>query len=124
MTDYTNDRWTVNGLIVTHKDFPGMNWDLALGDNAEGHASQPPNRSWTHAARAWLAAQPKPAPKVGMRIEATLKNGTVVRGGVAATNTYEGWTSITFAALGSVYLRHDGSVIDYDDLTSWHEVTA
>ena len=62
MSDYTNDRWHVDGLTVTHEDFPGMKWDLALMDNAEGHASQPPNSAWTHAARAWLAAQPKPVP--------------------------------------------------------------
>ena len=124
MSDYTNDRWHVDGPTVTHEDLPGMRFEFGWNPSAERNAKSDPVSIWTHAARAWLAAQPKPAPKVGMRIEATLKNGTVVRGGVAATNTYEGWTSITFAALGSVYLRHDGSVIDYDDLTSWHEVTA
>ena len=124
MTDYTNDRWHVGGLIVTHKDFPGMNWDLALGDNAEGHASQPPNRSWTHAARAWLAAQPKPALKVGMRIEATLGNGTVVSGEVTSVLDCTDWTMVEIGAGVNCYANVKAGYEAASDITKWHEVTS
>jgi len=124
MTDYTNDRWHVDGTTVAHEDFPGMKWDLALKDNADGHASQPPNSSWTHAARAWLAAQPKPTIKVGMRIEATLRGGVVVTGEVARVIECGDWTMVDIGTGVTCYtdVKHDAG--DAVDITDWHEVTA
>ena len=124
MTDYTNDRWHVDGLIVTHDDFPGMKWDLALKDNAEGHASQPPNSSWTHAARAWLAAQPKPVPEVGMRIEATLRGGAVVTGEVTGVTECGDWTMVYIGPGVTCYANVKPQYEGDDEITAWREVTS
>ena len=124
MTDYTNDRWHVDGLVVTHEDFPGMNWDLALGDSAEGHASQPPNRSWTHAARAWLAAQPKPTIKVGMQIEATLRGGAVVTGEVTSVIECVNLTVVRIGPGVTCYAAVKPEYEGDDEITDWHEVTS
>jgi len=124
MTDYTNERWHVDGLTVTHDDMPGMKWDLALKDNADGHASQPPNSSWTHAARAWLAAQPKPMPKVGMRIEATLRGGAVVTGEVARALECDDWTMVKIGPGVNCYVDVKAGPEDASDVTAWHEVTS
>ena len=121
--DYTNPRWHVDGLTVTHEDMPGMKWNLALKDNAEGHASQPPNSSWTHAARAWLAAQPKPVPEVGMRIEATLRGGAVVTGVVDSVSQL---ATCSVVVLGGArfFLETDPESVYQLDILSWHEVTS
>ena len=124
MTDYTNDRWHVAGTTVTHDDFPGMKWDLAFKNNAEAHASSTPNRAWTHAARAWLAAQPKPTIKVGMRIEATLRGGAVVIGEVTAVSDCGDWTVVRIGSSITCYIDVEHKYEGAGDITDWREVTA
>jgi len=121
--DYTNDRWHVDGLTVTHEDMPGMAWNLALKDNANVDASRPPNSAWTHASRAWLAAQPKPTIKVGMRIEATLRGGAVVTGEVTSVIECVNLTMVHIGPGVTCYAdvtRHEAA----SDITKWHEATS
>ena len=119
--DYTNPRWNVDGLTVTHNDFPGMKWNLALKDNAKGHASQPPNSSWTHAARAWIAAQPKPVPELGMTIHAELRGGATISGRVTEVSPREvGYTDIIVSGV-NLFIDHGVGADSLIDVVKWHE---
>ena len=120
-TDYTNPRWHVEGPNVTHEDIPGMIWVIHDRTDGEYWASRAGN-VWmhAHAARAWLAAQPKPLPKVGMRIEATLRGGAVVTGEVTEASNQ-------FLYIGYILMFRDfglpANTHPYD-VMSWHEVTS
>ena len=124
MSDYTNDRWHVDGLTVTHEDLPGMRFEFGRNPSAERNAKDDPVSIWTHAARAWLAAQPKPTIKVGMRIEATLRGGAVVTGEVARVNECVNLTMVEIGSGITCYtdVKHESD--DAMDITEWHEVTA
>lgn len=126
MTDYTNDRWHVNGLYVTHDDFLGMGWRFASSDEARERGEHGRNsvHSMTHAARAWLAAQPKPTIRVGMRIEATLRGGAVVTGEVVAVTDCGNWTMIQVGPGVTCYIDVNLEYADSSDIIDWHGVTA
>ena len=126
MTDYTNDRWHVNRTTVTHDDFPGMSWNFCSETEARGlsRGSGESTSARSHFARAWLAAQPKPTIKVGMRIEATLRNGTVVTGGVTGISAYSDWTMVHIGPGIACYADVDPKYEGYGDITDWHEVTS
>ena len=124
MTDYTNDRWHVDGMTVTHEDFPGMSWSLMSRANTEFLAVNGNLSSVSHAARAWLAAQPKPTIKVGMRVEVTLRGGAVVTGEVTAVTESGDWTMVHVGPGVTCYTDAKPKYEDADDITDWHEVTA
>ena len=123
MTDYTNDRWHVDGLTVTHEDFPGSQWCFASREHAEDWALlKNSNYAAAHAARAWLAAQPKPVPEVGMRIEATLRGGATVSGHVDSVSQLS--TCVGFVVGGArLFLETDPESVYELDILTWHEVT-
>ena len=120
MTDYTNERWHVDGATVTHDDFPGMTWGLMSRGNAGLLAAKGTHLAASHATLAWLAAQPKPAIKAGMRIEATLRGGAVVTGEVTEASNQ-------FLYIGYILMFRDfglpANTHPYD-VMSWHEVTS
>jgi len=123
--DYTNERWHVDGEVVTHDDFPGSQWTFHEDvEPVETWANESDGYPTAHAARAWLAAQPKPALKVGMRIEATLRGGAVVTGEVTSVTECLDWTTVRIGPGVTCYLdvkpKHEAA----DDITDWHEVTA
>ena len=124
MTDYTNDRWHVDGPTVTHEDFPGADWYFPNRGNTEFLAANGKLTAVSHAARAWLAAQPKPTIKVGMRIEATLRSGTVVTGEVTRVTDYSDWTVVIIGSGVICYAVVNPAADDVRDITDWHEVTA
>ena len=124
MTDHTNDRWHVDGEVVTHDDFPGMRWLFLSESDADFWSSRRTQIADSHAARAWLAAQPKPTIKVGMRIEATLRGGAVVTGEVTSVVECANWTMV-YIGLGVIcYTDSKMAPDDDNDITDWHEVTA
>jgi len=124
MTDYTNDRWHVDGEGVTHDDFPGLRWSFLNESEAEFWTRGSARNVEPHAARAWLAAQPKPLPKVGMRIEATLRGGAVVTGEVTSVIESGYWTTVRIGpgVVCSIDVKLGYQAIS--DITDWHEVTA
>jgi len=123
--DYTNDRWHVNRTTVTHDDFPGMSWNFCSETEARGlsRGSGESTSARSHFARAWLAAQPKPAIKVGMRIEATLRGGAVVTGVVDSVSQL---ATCSVVVLGGArfFLETDPESVYQLDILSWHEVTS
>ena len=125
MTDYTNERWHVDGATVTHDDFPGMTWSFrsevsARCEDEKGHGVS----THAHAARAWLAAQPKPVLKVGMRIVATLRGGAVVTGEVVSVTECGDWTMVKIGAAVNCYIDVKPKYEAASDITEWHEVTS
>ena len=122
MSDYTNERWHVDGEVVTHNDFPGMRWLFLNESDADFWSTRRTQIADSHAARAWLAAQPKPAIKVGMRIEATLRGGAVVTGEVMSITRGGDWTTVHIGpgVVGYTNINHKTT----NDITDWHEVTA
>ena len=129
MTDYTNDRWRVDGTTVTHDDLPGMRFEFGWTASAERNAKSDPVSIWTHAARAWLAAQPKPIPTVGMRIKATMRGGGVVIGTVTSSKTSSGGY-VQWLVVGGIHVPFpigpdvEKVALSAEDVLSWHEVTA
>jgi len=115
----------VDGTIVTHDDFPGSRWNVVNRDGAEDWA-QLKNSFYatTHAARAWLAAQPKPTLKKGMRVEATLRGGAVVTGEVTRVNECVNLTMVNIGSGITCYTDVKHYADDAMDITAWHEVTA
>ena len=124
MTDYTNDRWHVDGPNVTHDDFPGAAWGLMDQGNTKFLAAHRTHVAASHAARAWLAAQPKPTIKVGMRIEATLREGAVVIGKVTSVIDCVNFTTVYIGPGIACYTDSEVDPDDDSDVTDWHEVTA
>ena len=124
MTDYTNPRWGVDGTTVTHDDFPGVRWLFLSESDADFWSSRRTQIADSHAARAWLAAQPKPTLKVGMRIEATLRGGVLVTGKVTSVTECNDWTVVRIGPGVTCYtdVKHESD--DAMDITEWHEVTA
>ena len=124
-TDYTNPRWHVEGPNVTHEDIPGMIWVIHDRTYGEHWASRDGN-VWVlaHAARAWLAAQPKPTIKKGMRIEATLRGGAVLTGEVTRVTDYSNWAVVQIGGGVTCYADVKHYADDAMDITAWHEVTA
>ena len=123
MTDYTNPRWHVHGAEVTHDDFPRFTWQFGSREGAERQAARG-SAPDSHFACAWLAAQPKPVPEEGMRIEATLRGGAVVSGLV--TNTASKGESLqvhigglVIWALSAKSMGEQGT-----DILTWHEVAS
>ena len=101
-----------------------MRFEFGRNPSAERNAKSDPVSIWTHAARAWLAAQPKPVPEVGMRIEATLRGGAVVTGKVTRVIECGDWTMVDIGPGVTCYtdVKHEAG--DAMDITAWHEVTA
>ena len=125
MTDYTNDRWHVDGLTVTHDDFPGLRWPMRDRADAERWESRDKNYwALAHFARAWLAAQPKPVLKAGMRIVATLRGGAVVTGEVVSVTECGDWTMVKIGAAVNCYIDVKPKYEAASDITEWHEVTS
>jgi len=129
MTDYTNDRWHVDGGVVTHDDLPGVRFEFGEKFSAKRNARGGAAAIWTHAARAWLAAQPKPAPEVGMRIKATMRGGGVVIGTVTSSKTSSGGY-LQWLVVGGIHVPFpigpdvEKVALGAEDVLSWHEVTA
>ena len=124
MTDYTNERWHVDGLTVTHDDFPGADWYFPNRGNTEFLAANGKLTAVSHAARAWLAAQPKPTITVGMRIEATLSGGAVVTGEVTRVTDYSNWAVVQIGGGVTCYADVTPMYRNQGDITDWREVTA
>ena len=124
MTDYTNDRWHVDGEVVTHDDFPGMRWLFLNEIDADFWSRRRTQIADSHAARAWLAAQPMPAIKVGTRIEATLRGGAVVTGKVTGVTECGDWTMVHIGGGVTCYADVNPKYRGEGDITDWHEVTA
>ena len=124
MTDYTNGRWHVDGAGVTHDDFPEVVWTFRGGRATTQLAEDTHMSPGTHAARAWLAAQPKPTIKKGMRIEATLRGGAVLTGEVTRVNECVNLTMVNIGSGITCYTDVKHYADDAMDITAWHEVTA
>ena len=122
MTDYTNDRWHVHGAWVTHDDLPYLTYHFDTRGDAE-HRAVFGSAPGTHFARAWLAAQPKPTIKAGMRIEATLRGGAVVSGVVDSVSQLTTCSGIIIGGVRLFLETGPESVYQLDILT-WHEVTS
>ena len=123
--DYTNDRWHVDGPIVTHDDFPGSRWNVVNRDGAEDRAQLKSSLYvTTHAARAWLAAQPKPTIKAGMRVEATLRGGAVVTGKVTSVTDCGDYITVRIGPGVTCFTDFTPAYQAANDITDWHEVTA
>ena len=122
--DYTNERWHVDGESVTHDDFPGLRWSFLNESEAEFWNRSSARNVEPHAARAWLAAQPKPTIKVGMRIEATLRGGAVVIGEVIGATDCGDWTVFYIGPGVTCYTDVDPASDNDNDITAWHEVTS
>ena len=123
--DYTNDRWHVDGMTVTNEDMPGYQVRFANPAQVEFYRNTfGGNMSYSHFARAWLAAQPKPVPEVGMRIEATLRGGAVVAGKVVGVITDSNWTAVYIGPGVTCYIDDRPEHADAADITDWHEVTS
>ena len=124
MTDHTNDRWHVDEMAVAHEDMPDVVWTFdSRGDAVITGASFCAGVRG-YAARAWLAAQPKPTIKVGMRIEATLRGGAVVTGEVTRVNECVNLTMVNIGSGITCYTDVKHYADDAMDITAWHEVTA
>ena len=124
MTDYTNERWHVDGATVTHDDFPGTRWLFLNESNADFWNRRGRQIAESHAARAWLAAQPKPTIKVGMRIAATLRGGAVVTGEVTSVLDCGNWTTVHVGPGATCYADGKSNYEGASDIASWREVTA
>ena len=122
--DYTNERWHVDGESVTHDDFPGLRWSFLNESEAEFWNRSSARNVEPHAARAWLAAQPKPVPEVGMRIEATLESGTVVTGEVTSVLDCTHWVMVVVGAGVTCYIDVKKGWEAASDITDWREVTS
>ena len=124
MTDYTNPRWRVDGTTVTHNDFPGMRWLFLNESDADFWSSRRTQIADSHAARAWLAAQPKPAIKVGMRIEATLRGGVLVTGKVTSVTDCGDYITVRIGPGVTCFTDFTPAYQAANDITDWHEVTS
>ena len=123
MSDYTNQRWTVRGRLVNHSDFPGDGWGFADEARAKEIAELGYSVA-SHAARAWLAAQPKPVPEVGMRIAATLRSEAVVSGRVTSATTIGNTVRVIVGGV-AIWAVSAKSMGEHEaDILDWHEVTA
>ena len=122
MSDYTNDRWHVHGAEVTHDDFPRFTWQFGSREGAERQAARG-SAPDSHFACAWLAAHPKPAIKVGMRIEATLRGGAVVSGVVDSVSQLATCSGIVIGG-ARLFLETDPESVYQLDILTWHEVTS
>jgi len=100
-----------------------MRWLFLSESDADFWSSRRTQIADSHAARAWLAAQPRPVPEVGMRVEATFHSGAVVTGVVSVVNDNPTEWYVEIGGIGGFFRSPNGGTATRR-IDSWHEVTA